>query len=88
MRDKTFERSEAIRAARAKVPPASVWRHQETLQAYVVADVALIIGDTLALSVVYRLASGDGPLWVRSFEEFTDGRFDRIPQHHDKENQT
>jgi len=54
------------------------YRHKKTGNVYRVVLADCRIESTNSEAVAYRLASAeDAPIWVRPYEEFTDGRFER-----------
>ncbi len=65
------------------LPPLPVlhgarWRHRKSGGLYKVLAVGRIEA-TLAPCVIYQAEAG-GDVWVRPYDEFTDGRFERIVQ--------
>lgn len=50
------------------------WIHAKTKKAYTILDYAINEADMTPV-VVYRLRDGTGPVWIRTCDEFFDGRF-------------
>jgi hypothetical protein len=63
-----------VEKAACIVPVGSHWRHRKGSE-YAVEGHCMV-ESTCTVGVLYR--SVEGILWVRSLEEFTDGRFHRI----------
>ena len=62
--------------AEKQAPKGSRWRHIKG-QEYFVEGVGIAEGIQIAV-VIYRPVEGDQPPWLRSADEFFDGRFERV----------
>ena len=54
--------------------PVVQWMHKKSEDFYTIFDFGLREA-TLEPIVIYKLADGTGPTWIRSCAEFFDGRF-------------
>lgn len=54
-----------------------IYRHKKTGGLYRVVFSEAVIEATLETAVVYRSVD-DGPVWVRPYAEFFDGRFEQV----------
>lgn len=64
--------------AKEKVPIGSIWRHIKTENLYTVKDIVVRENDLTVCVSYQKLMIGSQVHWIRSVDEFLDGRFVKL----------